>query len=153
MYPGTVPMRNRARPVIHRIQSLRPVVDCSWDARASAAAPGAPLRVYVYVRARIATSTQLHTNFGRNFPYSRNHLHAVRVWPECGRLTAGPFFLGVRPDRTPSKNGPESQGPREGQMRTACSASTVPGVGSDRRSSARDRSSDHHACVTPEELS
>ncbi len=63
-------------------------------------------------------------------PYSRNQLHAVRVWPECGRLTAGPFLLGVRPDRTPSKNGPESQGPREGQMRTACSASTVPGAGS-----------------------
>ena len=52
----------------------------------------------------------------RKVPYSRNQLHAVRVWPECGRLTAGLFLLGVRPDRTPSKNGPESQGPREGQI-------------------------------------
>jgi hypothetical protein len=26
MYPGTVPMRNCARPVIHRIQKLRPVL-------------------------------------------------------------------------------------------------------------------------------
>ncbi len=59
---------------------------------------------------------------------------SVRVWPECGGLTARLFLLGVRHDRTPSKNGPESQGPRDGQMRTACSTSTVPGVASDRRS-------------------
>ena len=26
MYPGTVPMRNCARPVIHRIQEFRPVL-------------------------------------------------------------------------------------------------------------------------------
>ena len=79
--------------------------------------------------------------------------NAVRVWPECGRLTAGLFLLGVRPDRTPSKNGPESQGPREGQMRTACSTSTVPGVASIAVRSARDRSSDYmHAFSISDDL-
>ena len=89
----------------------------------------------------------------RKVPYSRNQLHAVRVWPECGRLTAGLFLLGVRHDRTPSKNGPESQGPREGQMRTACSTSTVPGVASIAVRSARDRTSDYmHAFSISDDL-
>jgi hypothetical protein len=41
-------MRNRARPVIHRIQELRPVVDCSWPWRGArvyyASAPPARVR-------------------------------------------------------------------------------------------------------------
>eukprot|EP01043_Picozoa_sp_COSAG02_P034878 COSAG02_NODE_2464_length_8789_cov_10.474502_1_plen_116_part_00 len=44
-----------------------------------------------------ATSSQLHTNFGRNFPYSRNHLHAVSRGAASGPCDSGRFFRGVRP--------------------------------------------------------
>ena len=89
----------------------------------------------------------------RKVPYSRNQLHAVSRGAASGRCDSGRFLLGVRPDRTPSKNGPESQGPREGQMRTACSTSTVPGVASIAVRSARDRSSDYmHAFSISDDL-
>eukprot|EP01043_Picozoa_sp_COSAG02_P053172 COSAG02_NODE_5834_length_4002_cov_6.388932_3_plen_172_part_00 len=57
---------------------------------------------------------------------------------ESGPCDSGTFLLGVRPDRTPSKNVPESHRTREGPPATACSTSTVPGAGSDRRSSVTD---------------
>ncbi len=48
-------------------------------------------------------------------------LHAVAGGPSSGPCDSGLFFLGVRPGRTPRKNSPESQGPRERPSATACS--------------------------------
>ena len=80
-------------------------------------------------------------------------LHVVHIWPSHGPCDSGPFLLGVRSGRTPRKNSPESQGPDEGPPATACSTSTVPGVASIARSSARDRSSDYmHAFSISDDL-
>ena len=46
-------------------------------------------------------------------------LHAVRIWPSRGPCDSGPFLLGVRSGRTPSKNSPAVSRPHSGQTRTA----------------------------------
>jgi len=54
-------------------------------------------------------------------------LHAVAGGPSSGPCDSGRFLLGVRGGRTPSKNLPESQGPRERPTRTACTVISAVG--------------------------
>jgi hypothetical protein len=60
--------------------------------------------------------TLLRGSYPHHIPW--NMLHAVRIWPSRGPCDSGPFLLGVRSCRTPSKNSPAVSRAHSGQTRT-----------------------------------
>ena len=81
-------MKNCARPVIHRIQGLRPVVDCSrWLVRCARASPRDPstgARALLVFSLRPRALDRAHLNGFCPFPPNVCRGNADRTWQRCG---------------------------------------------------------------------
>jgi hypothetical protein len=101
-------------------------------------------------------SMYLYYDYYVNFDWCRKVPRAARVQvfrnvqvggSESGPCDSGRFFPGDHDRRTPGKNLPEVQRPHSGDPRGLFQLPTVPGAASIAVRSARDRTSDHHACI------